>query len=197
MYPHTHAIFAAQELTAKQKDFAAFMKSAQDKSKSRFGLHEMITFVFFGVFFLQISAYKCVRSVPMQRILKYALLLKDLIKHTSAAHPDAADLPQALRTVVVRWHCCCCCCWWWRMSTAGTCTQLLCVVLLQDLAKFVNVVKGDYESMVVLTELAESIKDYSGAAPLVEYGKCLLDGQVKLQVRGKKTGVVFFVGFCV
>ena len=46
-----------------------------------------------------------------------------------------------------------------------------------------NVVKGDYESMAMVAELTESIKDYSGTGPLAEYGKCLLDGQVKLQVR--------------
>jgi hypothetical protein len=36
----------------------------------------------------------------MQRILKYPLLLKDIVKHTNDSHPEAATLPVALRVVL-------------------------------------------------------------------------------------------------
>ena len=35
----------------------------------------------------------------MQRVLKYPLLLKDIIKHTANKHPEHATLPQALKTI--------------------------------------------------------------------------------------------------
>ena len=35
----------------------------------------------------------------MQRILKYPLLLKDIIKHTTDKHPEFGTLPLALKTI--------------------------------------------------------------------------------------------------
>ncbi len=35
----------------------------------------------------------------MQRILKYPLLLKDILKHTASSHSEAASLSLALRAV--------------------------------------------------------------------------------------------------
>ena len=36
---------------------------------------------------------------PIQRVPRYVLLLKELIKHTPATHPDHADLKKALSVI--------------------------------------------------------------------------------------------------
>ncbi|EGD78927.1 hypothetical protein PTSG_11799 [Salpingoeca rosetta] len=53
---------------------------AKRQSRQRFGLKDLL-------------------NVPMQRILKYPLLIKELIKHTPDSHPDKARLQDALRQV--------------------------------------------------------------------------------------------------
>eukprot|EP00043_Microstomoeca_roanoka_P009973 m.95012 g.95012 ORF g.95012 m.95012 type:complete len:787 (+) comp14747_c2_seq1:104-2464(+) len=59
---------------------ARLMDEAKRESKQRFGLKDLL-------------------NVPMQRILKYPLLLKEIVKHTPATHPDKNQLKEALSTV--------------------------------------------------------------------------------------------------
>eukprot|EP01147_Barroeca_monosierra_P010411 gene10411-2542_t len=54
--------------------------STTKESKQRFGLKDLL-------------------NVPMQRILKYPLLLKEVIKHTPDGHPDKSRLQDALKKV--------------------------------------------------------------------------------------------------
>ncbi len=37
--------------------------------------------------------------MPIQRLTKYRLLFKDLIKHTDETHPDYKDLQKALEVI--------------------------------------------------------------------------------------------------
>lgn len=69
------AVTKLKELCAKPA-VEKVLEQARVASQQRFGLKDLL-------------------NVPMQRILKYPLLLKELIKHTSASHADKAGLANA------------------------------------------------------------------------------------------------------
>lgn len=73
------AIAKLKELAAKPQS-AKLMDQARKDSGQRFPLKDLL-------------------NVPMQRVLKYPLLLKELIKNTPETHPDKAALAQALAAV--------------------------------------------------------------------------------------------------
>lgn len=101
------------------------MAAAKAASKQRFPLKDLL-------------------NVPMQRILKYPLLLKELIKHTPEAHPDKARLIIAKEEV-------------------------------DALAKYINDTKKDFDN---LKKMVASLKGYTGARPLSEYGSLVKDGDL-------------------
>ena len=100
-------------------------------------------------------------NVPMQRILKYPLLLKarsffihpfsyftqELIKHTPDSHPDKINLRAAYAAV-------------------------------QELASFINDTKKDFDA---LKDMIQSLKQYTGR-PLQEYGSLVKDGDFVYRV---------------
>lgn len=73
------AIIKLKELSDKTAS-AKVLEQARKDSGQRFPLKDLL-------------------NVPMQRILKYPLLLKELLKHTPAGHPDKDALPIALNAV--------------------------------------------------------------------------------------------------
>jgi hypothetical protein len=101
------------------------MEAAKKASKQRFPLKDLL-------------------NVPMQRILKYPLLLKELIKHTPEAHPDKSKLIIAREEV-------------------------------EALAKYINDTKKDFDNM---KKMVASLKGYTGARPLSEYGALVKDGDL-------------------
>ena len=46
--------------------------------------------------FSGLLGFSSLRQVPVQRIPRYVLLLKDLLKHTDKSHPDYEELQKAL-----------------------------------------------------------------------------------------------------
>ena len=101
-------------------------------------------------------------NVPMQRILKYPLLLKvhgargaalanpalqELLKHTPDSHPDKVNLRAAYSAV-------------------------------QELASFINDTKKDFDA---LKDMIQSLKQYTGR-PLQEYGSLVKDGDFVYRV---------------
>ncbi|XP_078685835.1 guanine nucleotide exchange factor VAV2-like isoform X3 [Branchiostoma floridae x Branchiostoma belcheri] len=93
-------------------------------------------------------------SVPMQRVLKYHLLLRELIKHIqktpSASKEEKEGLEQALAA-------------------------------MQDLAQYVNEVKRDNETVETIRKVQESITDYPEGKDLSDYGRLLRDGELRFK----------------
>ncbi|EGD73678.1 hypothetical protein PTSG_05390 [Salpingoeca rosetta] len=131
--PQAKAIM--KELTSN-KEVAAALKRMQLQSKQKFPLTDLL-------------------SVPMQRVLRYPLLLKELVKLTAAEDPRLEALQSALSTT-------------------------------QDVAKHVNECKHDIENYAIVQRLEHTLKDYvvgtSGCVPLVDHGRLLIDGDVKLRL---------------
>lgn len=124
---------------AQKKEIAAELKQLQTRSGQRFALKDLL-------------------SVPMQRMLKYPLLLKELIGSTKASHPEYGNLRKALLAV-------------------------------QDVAKYINETKRDNENLETITQLQHALKDYepgsAGCLPLIEYGKYVIDGDIKLKLQSE------------
>ncbi|XP_078605121.1 guanine nucleotide exchange factor VAV2-like isoform X4 [Branchiostoma floridae x Branchiostoma japonicum] len=93
-------------------------------------------------------------SVPMQRVLKYHLLLRELIKHIQktpmAPKEEKEGLEQALAA-------------------------------MQDLAQYVNEVKRDNETVETIRKVQESITDYPEGKDLSDYGRLLRDGELRFK----------------
>ena len=51
----------------------------------------------------------------------------------------------------------------------------------QDIARFINATKGDYESMKVIEEVQDSFVDYRGPS-LLECGRYHLDGELRVKL---------------
>lgn len=99
----------AQELVTqlmRRKDIGAALKDLQQASQQKFPLKDLLRWVRMGVtVWWQFSRFPItVGSVPMQRILKYPLLLKELVKRESN-DVQTANLNEALRLIMVRWVC--------------------------------------------------------------------------------------------
>jgi len=73
------AINKVKELESKPAG-AKVLDQAKRESKQRFNLRDLL-------------------NVPMQRILKYPLLLKELVKYTPEEHPDKVHLASAKEAV--------------------------------------------------------------------------------------------------
>jgi guanine nucleotide exchange factor VAV len=67
----------------KDTNLGKKLEMCKVRSRQRFGLKELM-------------------CVPIQRTLKYPLLLRELIKHTSEHHQDRKGLEEALEAVNVR-----------------------------------------------------------------------------------------------
>ncbi|XP_066293500.1 guanine nucleotide exchange factor VAV2-like isoform X3 [Branchiostoma lanceolatum] len=93
-------------------------------------------------------------SVPMQRVLKYHLLLRELIKHIqktpTAPKEEKEGLEQALSA-------------------------------MQDLAQYVNEVKRDNETVETIRKVQDSITDYPEGKDLSDYGRLLRDGELRFK----------------
>ncbi|EGD78550.1 hypothetical protein PTSG_09242 [Salpingoeca rosetta] len=96
-----------------------------------------------------------IHPVANERVLRYPLLLKELVKLTAAEDPRLEALQSALSTT-------------------------------QDVAKHVNECKHDIENYAIVQRLEHTLKDYvvgtSGCVPLVDHGRLLIDGDVKLRL---------------
>ncbi|KAM4662660.1 guanine nucleotide exchange factor VAV2 isoform 2-T2 [Discoglossus pictus] len=95
--------------------------------------------------------------VPMQRVLKYHLLLKELLSHTSSSqellshssdHPEKHTLKEALEA-------------------------------MQDLAMYINEVKRDKETLKKISEFQSSIENLQ--VKLEEFGRPKIDGELKVR----------------
>ncbi|XP_024860593.1 guanine nucleotide exchange factor VAV3 isoform X2 [Kryptolebias marmoratus] len=94
--------------------------------------------------------------VPMQRVLKYHLLLQELVKHTHDAS-DKNNLKIALDAMK-------------NMS--------LCVFAFQDLAQYVNEVKRDNETLREIDQYQRSIENLNQS--LITFGRPKGDGEVRM-----------------
>ncbi|XP_043213979.1 protein vav-like isoform X10 [Amphibalanus amphitrite] len=95
-------------------------------------------------------------SVPMQRILKYEILLRELLKHTmqSLHSDDHSGLERALSA-------------------------------MRDVAEYINEVKRDNETLQIMNDIQNSITDWpleDGAFRSVrDCGRLLKDGEIKIK----------------
>eukprot|EP00054_Salpingoeca_dolichothecata_P025603 m.180295 g.180295 ORF g.180295 m.180295 type:complete len:573 (-) comp25414_c0_seq1:633-2351(-) len=123
-----------EELCGK-KEIASALKNLKETSSQRFELKDLL-------------------SVPMQRMLKYPLLLRDLIDHTDSSS-QRGSLTMALKAI-------------------------------QDIAKFINETKRDHDNLLLMGQLQASLREYPlgqpGVLPLHEYGKYLMDGDLKIRM---------------
>ena len=88
------------------------MQSTMDKSQSRFPLSDIL-------------------PVPIQRIMRYPLLIKELEKCAKKA---------SLQSQVMQME---------RLLS-----------LLEDIAKYINITKGDYDTVRTIEELESNLVDY-------------------------------------
>ena len=71
---------------------------------------------------------------------------------------------------------------------------LVCWVFFQDIARYINSSKGDYENMRQIEEVEQSLVDYRGL-PLLQCGRYILDGELRIRssdqasVRPRSVGV--------
>ena len=54
------------------------------------------------------------------------------------------------------------------------------VFLLQDIARYINASKGDYDAMRQIEEVEQSLVDYRGPA-LLQCGRYHLDGELRIK----------------
>ncbi|MBN3299809.1 VAV2 factor, partial [Amia calva] len=114
--------------------------------------------------------------VPMQRVLKYHLLLKvtapflflqELVSH-SADRPERQQLKEALEAMDI------------------DCFVFVFPPLLQDLAMYINEVKRDNETLKKISEFQSSIENlnifflFTQQVKLEEYGRPKIDGELKV-----------------
>ena len=52
--------------------------------------------------------------------------------------------------------------------------------LLEDIARYINASKGDYEGMQQIEEVEQSLTDYGGP-PLLQCGRYHLDGELRFK----------------
>nr|CAG4649071.1 EOG090X00I4 [Scapholeberis mucronata] len=105
-------------------------------------------------------------TLPMQRLLKYPLLLGNLCKHTDKSHEDYQGLQLAYEAMV-------------------------------DVADYTNESTRDYEMRQIINDVQTRISDWNNMehCDLVEYGRLIKDGELKLrsheESRATKTRYVF------
>ncbi|KAH9514596.1 Guanine nucleotide exchange factor vav3, partial [Bulinus truncatus] len=89
--------------------------------------------------------------VPMQRVLKYHLLMRELIKNTDKTSSEREGLEHALEA-------------------------------MQDLSLYVNEVKRDHESLILIEDIQNSINDLKMPpnTTLKDYGRFQKDGELKV-----------------
>ncbi|XP_055898518.1 guanine nucleotide exchange factor VAV3-like isoform X2 [Biomphalaria glabrata] len=89
--------------------------------------------------------------VPMQRVLKYHLLMRELIKNTDKSSIEREGLERALEA-------------------------------MQDLSLYVNEVKRDHESLILIEDIQNSINDLKMPpnTTLKDYGRFQKDGELKV-----------------
>ncbi|CAH1785618.1 unnamed protein product [Owenia fusiformis] len=122
-------------------------------------------------------------SVPMQRVLKYHLLLRELVKQTDKMHEDRQGLEKALEAMqdlslyvneVKRDH-----------ETIQTTMEIQAniVDLALDLSLYINEVKRDHETLQTIMEIQNSIFDLSMPVntSLKDYGRLLKDGELRVK----------------
>ncbi|XP_055347401.1 protein vav-like [Paramacrobiotus metropolitanus] len=123
------------ELMAKSEDVACRIKKCQnDTNDGKFRLRDLL-------------------SLPMQRILKYHLLLRELKKHsTNTSLEDQGDLQAALD-------------------------------IMLDVAVYINEVKRDNEMIDWIKAIENSIQEFEmpGKQHFTEWGRLLQDGQVRFR----------------
>lgn len=92
-------------------------------------------------------------SVPIQRFLKYPLLTKELLKCAKKATvPNQADI-KSLETVIAK---------------------------VEDIARYINSSRGDFETMKQIEEVEQSLVDYRGM-PLLHCGRYIFDGELRIR----------------
>ena len=92
-------------------------------------------------------------SVPMQRVLKYHLLLHELLRQTPDTMPDAQN---SIRTAYEH---------------------------MLDLGQFINEVKRDAETLQIIADIQRSITDLKlpEQTQLQDYGRLVRDGELKVR----------------
>ncbi|XP_077161130.1 guanine nucleotide exchange factor VAV2 isoform X2 [Paroedura picta] len=107
--------------------------------------------------------------VPMQRVLKYHLLLKELLSHSSD-RPEKQPLKEALEAMQVGSN----------LAQCQTGGQLLFSQdPILDLAMYINEVKRDKETLKKISEFQSSIENLP--VKLEEYGRPKIDGELKVR----------------
>jgi guanine nucleotide exchange factor VAV len=92
-------------------------------------------------------------NVPIQRVLKYPLLMRELLKCAQKqAHPSQNEMSNLQRVIDQ----------------------------LEDLARYINSTKGDAEDMKQIEEVEQSFSEPL-ATPLLQCGRYRLDGELKVR----------------
>lgn len=110
------------------------LQLCQSRSNQRFPLNDLL-------------------SVPIQRFLKYPLLIKELHKCSKKSAMPRDTEVKNLESVLA---------------------------LLEDIARYINSTKGDYDSMKQIEEVEMSLVDYRGP-PLHQCGRYHLDGELRVK----------------
>lgn len=138
------AIKKAKQLQ-ESKEMGKVMQETLSRSSQRFPLSDLL-------------------SVPMQRILKYPLLIMELVKCAEKAEKKAGPR----NSVAANWN---------NLNTV--------LETLQDIAKYVNETKRDFECQRAISEIEQSIVEWKGQNQL---GRYHLDGELKVKSDDEKIG---------
>jgi len=110
------------------------LQACLDRSQQRFPLSDLL-------------------NVPIQRFLKYPLLIKELHKCAKkCSNPSMGEVDNLAAVLAV----------------------------LEDIAHYINATKGDFEAMRGIEEVEQSLIDYRGQ-PLLQCGRYHLDGELRVK----------------
>eukprot|EP00731_Ephydatia_muelleri_P024734 Em0016g1005a len=138
-----YGVYAAKLPLATEKakdlqnrsDLVKVFQTLMEKSCQRFPLSDLL-------------------SLPIQRVLKYPLLVKEL--HKCARKGTSVS-----------------------GTELGTLESLM--ALLEDIAKYINATKGDFEAIKSVKEVEASLSSYTGPS-LLQFGRYCLDGELKVKL---------------
>eukprot|EP00731_Ephydatia_muelleri_P024738 Em0016g1009a len=127
------AVAKAKDLQ-NRVDLVKVLQTCMEKSCQKFPLSDLL-------------------SVPVQRVLKYPLLVKELLKCAKKGSAGSQEL--------------------------STLESL--VSFLEDIAKYINATKGDFEAIKSVKEVEASLSSYTGPS-LLQFGRYCLDGELKVKL---------------
>ena len=64
------------------------------------------------------------------------------------------------------------------------------MLIVQDIARYINSSRGDYENMKQIEEVEQSLVDYRGV-PLLQCGRYIFDGELRIRPSDQNAAKVY------